>query len=89
MDAIDDPLEDAHVLAEAGPEELAFGVLAEPVDAEDARRFGEGALHLDPVAEVIPHVVSAEGQHGHGIAADIAYGRAGGGGGLEPMVAPV
>ena len=44
-DAVDDPLEDAHVFAVAGPEELAVGVLAEPVDVEDARGGGEGALH--------------------------------------------
>ena len=37
--AVDDPLEDAHVLAEARPEELAVLVLAEPVDVEDARRY--------------------------------------------------
>jgi hypothetical protein len=38
--ALDDPLEHAHVLAEARPQELAVLVLAEPVDAEDARRVG-------------------------------------------------
>ena len=32
------------------------------------------ALHLDPVAEVVAHVVAAEGQHGHGVAADLADG---------------
>ena len=36
--AVDDPLEHAHVFAEAGPEELARRVLAEPVDVENARR---------------------------------------------------
>ena len=66
----------------AGPEELAVVVLAEPVDVEDAGRGGERALHLDPVAEVVAHVIAAEGQHGHGVAADLADGRAGGGGGL-------
>ena len=30
------------------------------------------ALHLEPVTEVVAHVVAAEGQHGHGIAADLA-----------------
>jgi hypothetical protein len=43
---------------------------------------GELALHLDPVAEVVAHVVAAEGQHGHGVAADLADGSGGGGGGL-------
>src|SRR5690606_726672 len=36
--AIDDPLQHAHVLAEAGPQEATLAVLAEPVHAEDARR---------------------------------------------------
>ena len=83
MDAVDDPLEDAHVLCVAGPEEAAVLVLAEPVDVEDARGDGERALHFDPVAEVVSHVVAAEGQHGHGVAADPACGRAGCGGGLR------
>ena len=81
-DAVDDPLEDAHVFAVAGPEEFAVLVFAEPVDVEDARRGGEGALHLEPVTEVVAHVVAAEGEHGHGVAADFADGAAGGGGGF-------
>src|ERR1044072_2122038 len=36
--AAEDPLEHAAVLAEAGPEELAVGVFAEPVDVEDTRQ---------------------------------------------------
>ena len=38
LDPLDNPLQHAHVLAEARPEELAVVVLAEPVDAENARR---------------------------------------------------
>ena len=38
--AVDDPLEHAHVLAEARPEKFAVVVLAEPVHVEDARRIG-------------------------------------------------
>ncbi len=76
-DAVDDPLEDAHVFAVAGPEELAVWALAEPVDVEDAGRGGEVALHLEPVTEVVAHVVAAEGKHGHGVAADFADGAAG------------
>lgn len=38
------PLQDAHVFGEAGPEELAVGVLAEPVDVEDA--WGDRELAL-------------------------------------------
>src|SRR4030095_10065572 len=35
--AIDDPLEHAHVLTEAGPEELSVRALAKPVHVEDER----------------------------------------------------
>ena len=59
--AIDDPFEYPHVFAEAGPEEFALGVLAEPVHVKDARRFAQVTLHADPVAEVVAHVVAAEG----------------------------
>ncbi len=82
-DSVYDPLEDAHVFAIAGPEEFAVFVFAEPVDVEDAGRGGESALHAEPVPEVVAHVVAAEGKHGHGVAADFAYGGAGGGGGLR------
>ena len=37
----------------------------------------------EPVPEVVAHVVAAEGQHGHGVAADLADGAAGGGGGFR------
>ena len=40
----------------------------------------ERALHLDPVPEIVAHVIAAEGQHGHRIAADLADGAGGGGG---------
>src|SRR5690606_37278013 len=49
-------------------------------DVKDARGLGEVALHLDPVAEVVAHVVAAEGEHGHGVAADFADGAGSGGG---------
>ena len=61
-----------------GQMNLPFGVLAEPVDVEDARRLAELALHLDPVAEIVAHVIAAEGQHRHGIAANFADGARGG-----------
>jgi hypothetical protein len=41
--AVDDPLQHAHVLAESGPDELAVGVLAEPVHVENARRLAQRA----------------------------------------------
>ena len=40
-------------------------------------------LHHDPVAEVVAHVVAAERQHGHRVAAHLADGAGGGGGGLR------
>ena len=42
-DALDHPLEHAHVLAVARPEELAVGVAAEPVHAEDLGRLATAA----------------------------------------------
>ena len=68
MQTVDDPLEHAHVLAEPGPEEVAVVVTAEPVDAEDARRAGDVPSHVQPVGEVVAHVVAAERQHRHGVA---------------------
>ena len=42
--AAEDPLQHARVLAEAGPQELAVLVLAEPVDVEDPRQLRAVAL---------------------------------------------
>src|SRR5262245_57898185 len=64
----DDPLQDAQVLAEAGPEELSVSAAQEPVHAEDARGLGELRAHFEPVPEVVAHVVAAERQHGEGVA---------------------
>ena len=36
---------------------------------KDTRGFCERALHADPVTEVIAHVIAAEREHGHRIAA--------------------
>ena len=72
MRAVHDPLEHAHVFAEARPDEFAVGVFAEPVHMEDARRLAQRSLHLDPVAEIVAHVVTAERQHRHRIAAHLA-----------------
>src|SRR6185312_7755228 len=77
--AVDDPFENAHVLAEARPHEFAFSVLAEPVDVKNLRRLAQMALHPDPVSEIVAHVIAAEGQHGHGVPADLADGADGGG----------
>jgi uncharacterized damage-inducible protein DinB len=40
-----------------------------PVDTENARRVGDGAAELQPVAEVVAHVVTSEWQHRERIAA--------------------
>ena len=77
-DALEDPLEHPRVLAVAGPQERAVRVLAEPVHVEDLRaaasRSGASAPMLQPVGEVVGHVVAAERQHGEGVAAQVAHG---------------
>src|SRR5262245_27572189 len=72
VDAVDDPLEDAEVIAEARPEELAVLIAAEPVDVEHSRRVSQAAAELEPVAEVVAHVVAAEWQHRERVAANLA-----------------
>ncbi len=79
VDAVDDPLEDPHVLAEAGPEVPAIGSFAEPVHSEDPGRIGKLPADVEPVIEVVGHVVAAERQHGHGVAANRADIAGGGG----------
>ena len=83
LDALEDPLEDAGVVGVAGPEVAAAGVLAEPVDGEDAREaraaLGRAARDVEPVLEVVAHVVPAEGRHREGVVAEaalLARGRA-------------
>src|SRR5580698_3973106 len=66
LHAIDDPAQNAHILAETGPEKLSIRVSAKPVHVEDARSRGQAALHFEPVAEVVAHVIAAKWQHGHG-----------------------
>src|SRR5207247_2150510 len=81
--AVDDPLQHPHVLAEAGPEEVAVVALAKPVDVEDARAVGHPLAHAEPVDEVVADVVADEREHGHRVAADDADLSGGGGGGLR------
>src|ERR1700750_1124442 len=82
--AAEDPCQHAAVLAEAGPEELALVVFAEPVDVEDARQLGTLApAELQPVGEVVAHVVAAEGQHRHRAEAQLTDGAGRGGGRLR------
>ena len=72
-----------------GQRNLPSGVLAEPVDVEDAGGAGEVALHAEPVTEVVAHVVAAEGKHGHGVAADLPIAPPAAAVVSEPMVAPM
>ena len=86
FDAVDHPLQHAHVLAVTRPHELAVGVLAEPVDAEDRGQrvalLFQFLFHVQPVLEIVAHVVAAERQHGEGIAAHHALRAKGGSGGF-------
>src|SRR5580700_758037 len=69
-----DSSENSHVLAKARPYKLSVRILAEPVHMEYSRCFAERTLHFHPVPKVVPHVISAEWQHGHGIAPDFPNG---------------
>src|SRR5438270_3004374 len=69
------PRQHARVLAEARPQEAAVLVLAEPVDVEDLRQLRAGrAPDLQPVGEVVGHVVAAERKHREGVEAELADG---------------
>ena len=70
--ALDDPFEDTHVVTEAGPEEFPLGALAKPVHMEDAGDVLHEAAHLQPMSEVISHVVTAEGKHRHRVTPHLA-----------------
>ena len=58
--AFDHPFENSGVLAVAGPEEFAFGAFAEPVHMKNAGHIFDEFPHLEPVGEVVAHVVTAE-----------------------------
>ncbi len=60
MTTINDPLENAHILAKSGPQELAVVILAKPVDRENARRVLHVSAGLQPVIEIVADVVAAE-----------------------------
>jgi len=70
---LEDPLQDTAVLTETGPEPLAVVGLAEPVDIENLGKLALilGSLSdVDPVLEVLTHVVATEGKHGKRVATD-------------------
>ena len=69
---VQNPLDHSQVLAESGPQELAVLVLAEPIGVEDLGRPAHPPPHLQPMLEVLAHVVTAERQHRHRIAARFA-----------------
>src|SRR5271165_4082539 len=61
-----DPFEDAAVFAIAGPQKLSILVLAKPVHVENLwQRCIRLGSHLEPVGEVVPHVIAAKRKHGH------------------------
>src|SRR4029077_5854086 len=73
-----DPTKHAQILPEARPKELPLLVSLEPVDAKNLWRIGGSFGHGEPVLPVVSHVVTAEGQHRHRIAAHHAHGAGGG-----------
>ncbi len=85
FDAFADPFEDAAVFAEAGPEPASVVTFTEPIDEEHAWEFGAvGAVgEVEPMAEVIAHVIAAEGEHGEGVATEDAGLTEGGCGGFR------
>ena len=83
MHTIDNPLQHTHVLAKPRPQKPALRVFPEPVDVKYLRRLAEQPLHLEPVPEVIAHVITAEGQHRHRITTERADAAGGGSGRLR------
>ena len=71
----DNPLEYAHVFAKARPDVLAIAAFAKPIYAIQFWRAARLRSDLDPMREIVGHVVAAEGEHGEWIApyhADLA-----------------
>ena len=83
FNAVNHPLQHAHVLAVAWPDKLAVVTFSKPVGGVDFRQdgtcFGQLFTHVQPVLEVVAHVVARERQHGERVTADHT-GLAGGGG---------
>ena len=80
VEAFEDPFEDTAVFAVARPHEVALFVTAEPIDEEDLGEFFFIGFcsYLEPMLEVVGHVVAAEGEHGHWVEAEFAHLAAGG-----------
>src|SRR5207245_10455517 len=73
LTALHDPLLLSHVFAVSRPDEFSICVGTEPIDAEDARALGYRAAQLEPMVEVIAHVVTDKWDHCHGIAPHHPY----------------
>jgi len=81
----DDPFEDAEVFAKSWPQEFTFGVFAEPIYVENSRKSFDVFPHIEPMAEVIAHVVATERKHRHWVAANGSDSAGGGGGGFGAL----
>src|SRR5438874_685003 len=77
---VEDPFENAHIIAEARPEKFSVRAFAEPVHIKYERRIAQALSDFEPVPKIIADVVTAERQHRHRIAPDLTD-RAGRGGG--------
>src|SRR2546426_12651619 len=68
LTALHNPLEHSHVLAVPRPDEFPIGIGTKPIDAEDARALRHRAPQLEPMVEVVTHVVTDKRDHCHRIA---------------------
>ena len=78
---LQNPFQNANIVPVARPKKFSVRAFAKPVHMENLGRMRDALAHVQPVLEIIGHVVAAEGQHRHGIAprdAHIARGRGGG-----------
>src|SRR3954454_24357331 len=69
--AADYPFQNAHVLTVTRPHKFAVLIFSEPVYGKDRRRIGKARAKVEPVAEIIAHVIAAERKHRERIAADL------------------
>src|SRR5947208_11934174 len=69
-----DPFQYAAVFPVTRPQELTFLVFAKPVHDENLRHLcAWSRTDFEPVRKVTSHVIAAEWQHGHGIAAQLSH----------------
>src|ERR1700678_747980 len=67
FNAVEHPFQDAYIFAVSGPEQFPALIPAEPIHMENFGSVFESGTHLQPMPEIIAHVVTAERKHGHGI----------------------